>query len=105
MKKLKEKKEEKDRSEPYSLFPLNCINLAYIKSLCDNYKIQINFIFKPDQIQFRISKINSETGCLSKSEQHIFKNHEISQKLTTSTLEIIIRKLMNNWYPNNILST
>jgi hypothetical protein len=91
--------------KPYTQYPLNLVNLAYIKCLCDNYNVQINFNLKPEGIQFRISKIDPTTGRLNKSEQHIFKNEEISKKFTTSTLEIIINNLLTNWYPDNILST
>jgi hypothetical protein len=89
----------------YNLGALPFTNLGYIKQLCDNYGIQINITFRPDQIQYRISKIDQNTGILSKTEKHIFKNEEIGTKLTTSTLEIIIRNLLSNWYPSSVLST
>jgi hypothetical protein len=89
----------------YNLASISFINLAYIKTLCDINNVQINFIFKPDSIVLKVSKIDLSTGLLSKSEKHVFKNNELGEKFTTSTLEIIIQNLKSNWYPNNILST
>jgi hypothetical protein len=94
-----------DLIKTYNLGALPYVNLGYIKQLCDNYGVQINFTFRPDQIQVRISKIDQNTGILSKSEKHIFKNSEIAKNITTNTFEIIIRNLLSNWYPNTVLST
>jgi hypothetical protein len=90
---------------PYTLGALPFTNLGYVKQLCDNYGVQINLTFRPEQIQVRISKIDQSTGILSKSEKHVFKNEEIGSKITNSTLEIIIRNLLANWYPSSVLST
>jgi hypothetical protein len=89
----------------YNKGALAFIPLSYVKELSDAYGVDIDLSFKPDKIQIRISRKNPKTGRLSKSEQHIFKNIDIGLGFTPSTLEIIIRNLLNNWYPDNILST
>jgi phosphate starvation-inducible protein PhoH len=104
-KRMGKKKINRRVSSPYTLGALAFTNLGYVKQLCDNYGVQINLTFRPEQIQIRISKIDQNTGILSKSEKHIFKNEEIGTKITSSTLEIIIRNLLANWYPSSVLST
>jgi hypothetical protein len=102
---MKNMKKKSDENVCYVQGCLNLYNLAFIKSCCDSYGVQIDLTFKPDEMRIRVSKKNPDTGRISKSEQHVFKNKEIGEKFTTDTIEIIINNLLRNWYPNNILST
>jgi hypothetical protein len=83
---------------------LSSFNLSYIKQLCDYYNVQINFIIKPDQLQLRVYRIDKGTGTLSKSEKRVFKNQDIG-KFSPSFLEMIIRNVISDWYPQGMMST
>jgi hypothetical protein len=91
--------------ETYNPGALPYVNLGYVKQLCDNYNVQINFIFNPDHLQIRIYRIDPRDGTLSKSEKISYKNSDLMMSFTPSTLEMIIRNVLSDWYPSTMLST
>jgi hypothetical protein len=86
----------------YQMGVLPVINFAYVKSLCDNNNVQMNLIFRPDQIEVKISRIDPVTKLLNKSEKHVIRNHEIAQKFNTNTFELIIKNILTDVFPTNM---
>jgi hypothetical protein len=86
----------------YHMGALPMINFAYVKSLCDSQNVQMNFIFRPDQIEIKVSRIDPVTKLLNKSEKHVIRNHEIAQKFNTNTLELIIKNTLMDVFPTNM---
>jgi hypothetical protein len=92
-----------NKRTPYNAGQLELINFRYIKGLCDSYNIQMNIIFTPDFIQIRMSSIDPVTQTLRKSETHNIQNQDIATKLTTTYIEMFLRNVVTNWYPQAML--
>jgi hypothetical protein len=89
----------------YQIGQLPLINLGYLKSLCDNNNIQMNFILRPDQIELKFSRIDPYTNLLNKSEKHIIKNKDIANQFSARGIELIINNLLLDVYPTNMMRT
>jgi hypothetical protein len=72
---------------------LQFINMETIKAMCESYNVQLNFIFKPNQIRIKAIKLHPVTGLQVKSHSIVISNERINQDLNITTLNRLIRNV------------
>jgi hypothetical protein len=74
------------------------ITLQDLKILSEQYSVQFNFIFKPNQIRLKVISINPITGLQIKSQSEIINNFDIPDRLTIDAINRLIRNVTTQVY-------